>query len=122
MKNEQKDSPAAIADLTKRFKQLADSPIKSVQPTVINKIASPPQQQQQQQPPPQSTPFADPFGLPANANNTFNAFGTTSDALGTVRADDPFFSASAAAVPNQKLDESDPFRSGDFDAAHELMK
>ncbi|CAF3824319.1 unnamed protein product [Adineta steineri] len=120
MKNEQKDSPAAIADLTKRFKQLADSPIKSVQPTVINKIASPPQQQQP--PPPQSTPFADPFGLPANTNNTFNAFGTTSDAFGTARADDPFFSASAAAVPNQKLDESDPFRSGDFDAAHELMK
>ncbi len=67
-----------------------------------------------------TNPAPDPFGLPANANNTFNAFGGGNDPFGNTRVDDPF--VSAAAGFNQKLDESDPFRPVEFNAAHELMK
>ncbi len=76
-----------------------------------------PKQQSQVTSPTKS--FPDPFGLPATANNTFNAFGAANDPFGTTRPDDPFVSA---AVLNQKLDETDPFRPVNFDAAHELMK
>jgi hypothetical protein len=65
--------------------------------------------------------FSDPFGLPANANNTFNAFGGANDPFGTTRADDPFVSATSAVL-GQKLDDSDPFRPAEFNAAHESMK
>jgi hypothetical protein len=85
---------------------------------VTNKVISPKQQSQVTSP---TSSFPDPFGLPANANNTFNAFGGGNDPFGSTRPDDPFVSASSA-VFNQKLDETDPFRPVDFSAAHELMK
>jgi len=114
MKSEQKDSQAAITELTAKFKQLADTPVKSA-PNVTS-----PKQSQVTSP---TSAFPDPFGLPANTSNTFNAFGTGNDPFGSTRPDDPFLSAtSSSAVSNQKLDESDPFRPVDFNAAHELMK
>ncbi|CAF1023585.1 unnamed protein product [Adineta ricciae] len=122
MKSEQKDSLSAINELTLKFKQLADSPVKTaVPPLTANKVVTPKQQSQVTSP---TSTSADPFGLPANVNNTFNAFPTTADPFGVSRADDPFFSASAASTGggNQKLDESDPFRPVDFNMAHELMK
>ncbi|CAF2404088.1 unnamed protein product [Rotaria sp. Silwood2] len=116
MKSEQKDSQVAIQELITKFKQLADSPGKSA-PSVISKIAFP--QQQQTQITSTTSSFQDPFGLPANANNTFNAFGRADDPFSSTRADDPFISATAT---NQKLDDTDPFRPVDFNAAHELIK
>ncbi len=87
---------------------------------MTSKVTSPKQQSQVTSP---STAFSDPFGLPANPSNTFNAFGGDSDPFGSTRADDPFVSAtSSSTVVNQPLDESDPFRPVDFNAAHELMK
>lgn len=96
------------------IKQFADTPAKTAP-----KVVSPP-------PPPvksSSTTFSDPFGLPANkSNNTFNAFGDGNDPFGAPRPNDPFASASSAAAFNQKLDETDPFRPVDFNAAHDLIK
>jgi hypothetical protein len=87
---------------------------------MATKVASPKLQSQVTSP---ISSAPDPFGLPANVSNTFNAFGGASDPFGTVRADDPFVSAaSSTAGINQKLDDSDPFRPVDFNAAHELMK
>jgi len=88
---------------------------------VTNKVVSPKQQSQVTSP---TNSVPDPFGLPANANNTFNAFGGGNDPFGSTRPDDPFISASSSssAVFNQKLDETDPFRPVDFSAAHELIK
>jgi len=87
---------------------------------VTSKVVSPKQQSQVTSP---TNAFPDPFGLPASTSNTFNAFGGGNDPFGSTRADDPFVSAtSSAAVLNQKLDESDPFRPVDFNAAHELIK
>jgi hypothetical protein len=87
---------------------------------MTNKVVSPKQQSQVTSP---TTSFPDPFGLPANTNNTFNAFGGNNDPFGSTRADDPFVSAtSSPAVFNQKLDESDPFRPVDFNSAHDLIK
>ncbi|CAF3413253.1 unnamed protein product [Rotaria sp. Silwood1] len=118
-KSEQKDAQAAIAELITKFKQLADSPVKSA-PSVVSKIVFPQQQQQQQSQVTSTTSsFQDPFGLPANANNTFNAFGRANDPFDSTRADDPFTSATST---NQKLDDTDPFRPVDFNAAHELIK
>ncbi|CAF0943421.1 unnamed protein product [Rotaria sordida] len=120
-KSDQKDSQAAINELINKFKQLADTPVKSA-PFVVNKMVFPqqPQQQQQSQLPSTTSSFQDPFGLPANASNTFNAFGGTNDPFGSTRTDDPFISATSAT--NQKLDDTDPFRPVDFNAAHELIK
>ncbi|CAF0953237.1 unnamed protein product [Rotaria magnacalcarata] len=133
MKSDKKDSPTAITELINKFKQLSETPAKSA-PSIISKIAFP---QQQQLPPPSmpipsTSTFSDPFGLPANTSNTFNAFGRTDDPFGSSRAhdpfgssraDDPFVSAtSSAVIANQKLDDSDPFRPVDFNAAHDLIK
>lgn len=95
----------------------------SAPPPMASKVATPPHQSQVTSPTAAAAAFPDPFGLPANpSNNAFNAFPTSNDPFGTSRADDPFFSATASAGAGPKLDESDPFRAVDFDAAHELMK
>lgn len=52
-----------------------------------------------------------------------NAFSTSADPFGTSRADDPFMSSNASSNAfNQKLDDADPFRSSDFNAAQDLVK
>ena len=49
-----------------------------------------------------------------------NAFPPASDPFATSRADDPFASSTGATA--SALDDSDPFRPVDFNAAQELVK
>ena len=53
-----------------------------------------------------------------------NAFPPASDPFGSSRSDDPFASATVptANAFEQKLDDADPFRPVDFNAAQEMLK